>query len=567
MRRPGPALVCRRAALAAIVLTSVVAGSGEAAVPPGDGASGGAAGVAQTSPVASRLFVAPFDVDARTTRSYWLGEGAAILLAEDLRALGVETIGRTARVAALEALHLPETATLARATLIRVAESVRATDVVVGHAALADDGLTLRARLLRLETGRYEPELEERGAPTEFFVLARRLAARLLAVVRGGSAPVPATSAAGADWPSLETFERYVKGLLDERPEARVRLLTAALEKDPAFDRAWLALWDAHTSVGNHVAALAAVGHVGAGSPRSRVARFLGALSLMTLKRLDEAFAALKALAAEAPLASVQNNLGVVQQRRGQPSQGGRAVYYFTKAAEADPDDPDIYFNLGYAYWFDGDAQASIYWLREAVRRNPLDADAHFVLAAALTSAGALPEAARERELAGRLAARYEDWDRRGNPPGHVPRGLERVRDELTPTPGVVFDSAITSAARRDARELTAFYLDRGHRALDEQRYGEAITELRKALYLSPYEADGHLWLGRAYLLAGREEEAVTALRMSLWSREDARARLALAEALLALGQPEAALVEARRALALDPASEAARALLARLTP
>ena len=37
--------------------------------------------------------------------------------------------------------------------------------------------------------------------------------------------------------------------------------------------------------------------------------------------------------------------------------------------------------------------RAAIYWLREAVRRDPADADAHYVLAAALQAAGSTVEA------------------------------------------------------------------------------------------------------------------------------------------------------------------------------
>lgn len=525
---------------------------------------------AQPSAGPLRLFVAPFDVEARTTRNYWVGEGAAILLADELSALGADTVGREGRIVALDDLHLPDTATLARATQVRVAEAVGATDLAVGRVALVEGTLTVRARLLRLRTGSYGPEIVEEGAPADLFAIGRRLAVRLLADARGRtvSPDTPGGPARGlAGDPDLEAFELYVKGLLDERPDARVRLLEAALKRAPRFDRARLALWESQARAGQHAAALASAQAVPPASPHGRPARFFAALSLMELKRFEEAFTALTELAAEQPSASVFNNLGVLQQRRGTSLQSGRPVYYFTKAVEADPHDPDLYFNLGYAYWLDKDAQASIYWLREAVRRQPLDADAHFVLAAALTAAGVGVEAARERELAGRLSARYEDWERRGNAADSVPKGLERLRGVLTPPSAVSFDAALTSAAQREARELSAFYLDRGRRLVEQQRDAEAVTELRKALYLSPYEAEAHLLLGTAYLRSRRYDEAVTALRMSLWSREDARARLALAEALLADGNAAAALVEARRALALDPASEAAKALVAKLTP
>ena len=97
----------------------------------------------------------------------------------------------------------------------------------------------------------------------------------------------------------------------------------------------------------------------------------------------DDAFATFKARAAEQPpSARALNNLGIVQLRRGSTPQTGQATSYFKKAVETDPDDFDYFFNLGYAFWHERDTQAAIYWLRETVRRNPADGDAHFVLGA-----------------------------------------------------------------------------------------------------------------------------------------------------------------------------------------
>jgi Flp pilus assembly protein TadD len=93
-------------------------------------------------------------------------------------------------------------------------------------------------------------------------------------------------------------------------------------------------------------------------------------------------------LSDERPGAAVLNNLGVIQLRRGGTPQTGVPAYYFDKAAQTDPDDPDYYFNLGYTYWQQRDAQAAVYWLREALRRSPADGEAHFVLGVALAAAG-----------------------------------------------------------------------------------------------------------------------------------------------------------------------------------
>src|SRR5262249_55274043 len=145
--------------------------------------------------------------------------------------------------------------------------------------------------------------------------------------------------------------ENYIKGLLAETPATAISYLDAALQEQPTFDRARLAMWEVHAEQNDHQKALAAVNEVPVGSPWSRRARFLAGLSQLSLQKYDDAFNTFRTLADAQPTPSVLNNLGIVQLRRGSTSQTGQATYYFNKAAEADPDDPDYVFNLGYAYW------------------------------------------------------------------------------------------------------------------------------------------------------------------------------------------------------------------------
>ncbi len=88
---------------------------------------------------------------------------------------------------------------------------------------------------------------------------------------------------------------------------------------------------------------------------------------------------------------------------------------------------------------------------------------------------------------------------------------------------------------------------------------------MRRAIYLSPYLPEAHLLLGRILQRAGRVPEAIDAFRISIWSRETAAARLALAEALVENGQREEARIEIGRVLELEPDNAAAKALLDRI--
>ena len=523
-------------------------------------AAGGALqpGFAQTPDTrGSRILVMPFENVKRDRTIFWLGEASSVLLADELNASGFNAITRPERQQAFERLQVPPSAVLTEATMIRIAQLVGAAHVIVGSLERDADGLVVHARSLAIDAGRLQADVTERGPIPDLFAIFDRIALRL--------APPSTTGAAEAERPPIAAFEYFIKGLLTETPATAVSYLNSALTSFPRYDRARLALWDVYAEQGNHQRALTAVLPVPPASLWWRRARFLAGVSQLNLKKLDDAFATYKALADQEGTPTVLNNLGVVQFRRGGDLQSGVPTYYFDKAAQADPDDPDYFFNLGYAYWDAHDYPAAMYWLRETVRRNPADGDAHFVLGAALAASGNAAESTREKELARRLSSAFEEWERRP-PADQVPKGLERVKNDEVELPHARrIGTMISETGQRDQRELATFYLDHARRLFEQERDREAVAELDRALYLSPYLADAHLLLGRIHLRNGRVRGAVDALKISLWSAETAEAHAVLADAYLQSKEVEAARTEAARALALDPSSSEAKRLLGML--
>jgi tetratricopeptide (TPR) repeat protein len=533
----------------------LVLGSGFAgAQPPSPG------GFGEPGPQSSeRVLVVPFENPTREARIYWIGEASAVLLAEDLNAYGKRAYTRDERLEAVQRLQVPPIASLSHATVIRLGQVVGATHVVIGSFRLTGGMLSVRAQNIRLDTGQMEHEFTEAGPLEDLFTTFARVSRRL--------AGLPASTAPPAK-PALPVFENYIKGLIATSTPAKVGYLEAAIKLDSGFDRARLALWNVHHDEANGQVALVAAAAVPENSPMYPRARFSVALSLIQLNRLDDAFATLRTLADRAPSATVMNNIGVIQLRRPVTPQTGRATYYFNQALKLDQDDPDYYFNLGYAYWAEKDAQSAIFWLREAVRRDPADGEAHAVLAAALQATGAAAEAARERELATQLSSTYAEWAKKpaGQGVEAIPRGLERLKPSLDVSTFRRVDSALAAAGQREQKELTAFHLDRGRRLFEQGSNSEAVTELSRAVYLSPYEATAHLLLGRIYLRTGETAAAIDAFKIALWSQESVEGRIALAQAYLQVKDAAAARGALERALALDPNSSEAKGLLGKLT-
>jgi tetratricopeptide (TPR) repeat protein len=475
---------------------------------------------AQTAPAPPPLhLVVPFDNTTGEPRVYWLSEASAVLLTDDLVALGAPAIRREDRLRAFERLRVPPVANLSHATVIRLGRLVGAVELVVGAFEVQAEELIVRARTIRIDTGRMSPELVERGPLTEILHVYGRLARR----IAPPNAGVPAEQLAQI-YPSLPAFEQYTKGLLAEAPEARITFLTQALRLAPAFQRARIALWEVHTDQDEHEDALAAVQQVPREHRLSREARFLAAVSMMLLGRHQAAFDEFNALNRTAPDPALLNNMGVAQLRRsaGGPSAslgaGTRPVSYFGEAVTLDANDPDLFFNLGYAYWLDKDTQGAIYWLRETVRRNPADDEAHYALGVALQASGNAAEAAREKELARRLSSMYVEWEAKQPGANAIPRGLERIKTEIDVPASLRVAAAVVAAEQSDQRAVAAFHLERGRRLFDEGRDEDAVAEVRRTIFLAPYDSAAHLLLGRIYLRTNRQQDAIDALTIAVWS-------------------------------------------------
>lgn len=518
---------------------------------------------AQVTPGA-RVLVMPFSAAVEPGApggegaALWLGEAASMLIVEGLETRGVGAMSREQRVAAFARLNLPMTSALTRATTIRVAELIGASEVVFGEVRLGER-LEIRARIIRLTTGHELEPVAHDGALSEIFLVsdevAQRIARQTGSLRPSRSAPPPL---------QLETFESYVKGLVAATPAGQQRFLEMAVRQAPTDPRILMALWGVFTVQGDHERALASANAVSPEASAYRESRFAVALSLLELRRFDGAWQALTALHASERSAAVSSLLGVVQMRRGTPPGGNAPSVYFRRAVEEHPEHTDYLFNLGYAHALAGNGAEALTWLREVVRFEAADADAHRVMSALLMAMGRTPEAQREIELARLLGAGDEGAALVLTP--QMPLNLERIPSVGDLSDPLGLRAVVGAPAQRDQQATAQFHLQNARAMLAGDRDREAVNELRRAIYLTPYEEEPHRLLGGIHQRAGRLSEAIDEYTVALWCRETAEGRTALASALLDAGQREAAQREAARALQLDPSSADARVLHERAT-
>jgi Tfp pilus assembly protein PilF len=503
------------------------------------------------------------DVDPNASRgesaALWLGEAAAVLLTDGLAGRGVGVVARDERIEVFDRLQLPMSATLTRATMIRVADIFGASEIVFGDVRLGEK-LTVRARMISVAAGRQLPEFTgEADLPHLFELFAKATTSLAAATGRPSSA---ARNDAEPDL-TVEVFENYMKGLVATSPAAQRRFLETALSGAPHDARILTALWSVYSAAGEHDKALGAASAVPGTSPLARKSRFAAALSLIELKRFDGAFQALTALHAEKAASAVSNALGIVQLQRSVLTGPEGAVTFFMRAAEQEPGNTDYLFNVGYAHAIAGDTTAALFWLREAVRFDAAHADAHLVMSTVLMRAGKTVEARRELDLARLIGTTVDPAAL--TLAATIPPDLERTALTVDAAPIAYVTAVIANPAQRDHDATATFHLERGRRLVEAQNDREAVNELRRAIYLAPYADEPHLLLGTVYQRTGRLEDAINEYKIAIWARETAVARVALGTALLEAGDRIAARAEVERALKLAPESAEARALLARI--
>lgn len=105
-------------------------------------------------------------------------------------------------------------------------------------------------------------------------------------------------------------------------------------------------------------------------------------------------------------------------------------------------------------------------------------------------------------------------------------------------------------------------HVERAHELYDAGRWDEAETELRRALFLNPFQAEWHFNLGLTLEAAGRHTDAASAFERCFElhsddSQRDANSALLVGVNLLRSGQAAAALPWLDRAGEIEPASVA----------
>lgn len=332
------------------------------------------------------ILVLPFENRSGRADLAWLSESFAETLSARLAGGGRLTLDRVEREAAYRQAGIPSEAPMTRASALHVAGLLSADWIVMGEFSMGGEILKSRAYVIDVDRLKLAGPFEVNGQLGELADVETALAWRILAM-RDPSFTVGTEEDFRREFPALrlDAHENYIRGVLANEPEARVRFLTEADRRDPGDQRAAFELGREYYERKDYENSAKWLGKLTSANTDWFEARFLQGVNQFFLGHESASEKAFVELSREAPVAEVWNNLGFLQSHLGRWAE---ATVSFDRAYQADSSDPDFSFNLGVCMWNVKKYSIAIRYLCEALQAAPEDPEIHRLLREALAVTG-----------------------------------------------------------------------------------------------------------------------------------------------------------------------------------
>ncbi len=347
-----------------------------------------AAAAASTPPVERSVAVMTFANITREAADDWIGTGIAETVSSDLKNIkGLTVIGRARVYDALR--NLSSAGQLDEALAIDIGRRLGATWVVVGGFQRLGELVRITANFLIVETGQVKRTVKVDGKINDIFALQDKIVYELTGGLNVALKGSEVASIERKETDSVEAYESYTRGMMNLRLASRdsiERAISAfedAIQHDREYAIAWAALGGAYGLKGS----------------------FLSIDDLMRKGIEMER----RALALDPNLAEAHMWLGAGLLNFGQIDE---AIVEIKQAIRLEPENGQAHQALGRALWVGkGDFDSAIPVFRRAIELNPEAGYSYLQLALLLAWDGKYAEA----EIVSRRAVELQDQYISGN--------------------------------------------------------------------------------------------------------------------------------------------------------
>jgi len=195
------------------------------------------------------------------------------------------------------------------------------------------------------------------------------------------------------------------------------------------------------------------------------------------------------------------NNDGVDLYTRGFYS---AAIDRFQAALTYDPNNAQVYTNMGYAYMASNMPEYALDSFRKALSIDPTDLEVHNNLAICMYMLGQTDQAIEEWEFVLRTDPNFEQ----------ARRNLELAYSgrKLVPDTDETYFTGDYGEPYRNYDELTELF-EKGKAAYKRGDFAKALELLSSVLEVKPTSGPAHFYVGLSYARLGKSDDAMTHLR------------------------------------------------------
>ena len=433
-------------------------------------------GTVQASADPSTILVFPFENVTNDRTLDWIGEGISQLIIERLQPEhGIWTFSREERLGAFEKLGIPETATVSRATALKLGWDMGADHVVTGRFAGTADNFQIVARVVDMDAGA-ATEVTIEGKLQDVIPLSMSAAWRIL------KKAVPDTVSPEADYTARppvprSAFENYIRGILTQDFQKRSELLQTAVRLHPPYGPALFELGRISHLQRDFKDSNQWLQKIPETSYPRRQASFLMGLNYFYLADYARATTVFQTLPA---VYDVLLNLGAAFSQNGDRDS---AADSWRRAIDTDSLASDAFFNLGYLSLIKDDLESAARNLTESLKLRGRDSEALFLLGRTYEKLGRLEESGKAIAQASRLSQRVDRWLTQPLPKLErlATSTLFRSRDEIWTEQRLI--------RRARSQDLPA-WLELIQTDIDLYLLGDALRELHGLLRVYPESSE-----------------------------------------------------------------------------
>ena len=503
------------------------------------------------------VVILPFSNRSDKEEIYWLGEGFAESLSEELQLHNAVILPRRVRLSAYEDLHLPYTGELSRATMLKIAAKLSADYVVFGSFNLKDSNLEVEVRVIKSSASGLSAPIQAAGSLDRLYQVQLALRDGLLRYFNIQSLQ-PETQQVPPDRTvPLHAYELYIKGLMENSDAERIKFLQKAMEANPGYSQAAYRLGFTLFRLQRYRESSEVLKKASFDGMNLERANFLTALNAYYSGDFQGAYQMWLELSKTHSTAEVYSNIGLALMKQNDMQGAG---WNLAKAVELNPGQADYHFNLAASYVLRGYDRQAVQQYREVINRRPADYQALYLIAKLLER----ESDATLKDLVSKRVFQCFQETVPSDQKGKFPEQFSTVGQLLRPANQFLtqeesdYQNLSDLKNLKDRANIVKSYQTRSAALVDKLDSSSAILEIKKGVSLSPFDSYLHYQWGRSLSQQKNQAAAVTEFEFSIWCEDNVDSRLALADLYRESERYSESKAHVQRALALDPQNKKA---------